>query len=95
MRVRIAPEDADACIHVPRYWNTRYAASIDGEATPVYASTDGEIVIVPDGRSGALTLRFTRPSYVSFSMYLSVAAALVLLIAIPWSLRRRPPPERR
>jgi len=82
MSLPIGPEDAGVCIHVPRYWNTRYAASIDGEATPVYANTAGEIVVVPDGRAGVATLRFTRPAYVTFSMYLSGAAAVVLIIGV-------------
>ena len=76
----ISPGDADACIHVPRYWNTRYTASVDGEATPVYANAVGEIVIMPQGRAGVVTLRFSRPAYVTFSTYLSGAAAVLLLI---------------
>jgi len=82
MSFTITPDDADACIHVPRYWNTRYAAWIDGEAVPVYADAAGEIVIAPHGRNGVLTLRYTRPAYVTFSVFLSGAAALLLLIGV-------------
>ena len=78
----IALGDADACIHIPRYWNTRYAASIDSEVTPVYANTAGEMIIVPRGRVGVVTLRFKQPGYVTFSIFLSVAAAMYLLIGI-------------
>jgi hypothetical protein len=85
----IHPDDADACIHVPRYWNTRYAASIDGNPTPVYANITGEILIVPEGKAGVLTLRFTRPTYVTFATVLASVAALLLLIGfarkrVPW-----------
>ena len=94
----IAPDDAETCVHVSRYWNTRYAAWIDGEATPVYADTAGEIVIVPRGRVGELTLRYTRPAYVSFSESLSAAAAALLLIGIArrrWARYQASPDERR
>lgn len=79
MRFLIASDD-NACIHVPRYWNTRYTATIDDDAIPVYANEAGEILVVPQGRTGLLTLRFSRPTYVTFSMYLSAAAAMLLLI---------------
>jgi hypothetical protein len=74
--------DADACIHIPRYWNTRYAASIDGVPIPVYADQNGEMLIAPAGRAGVLDLRFTSPGYVSISTLLSGAAALFLLLRV-------------
>jgi len=86
----IAPHEAGSCIHVPRYWNTRYAAAIDGTATPVYADADGEIVIVPDGRAGVVTLRFTRPAYVTLSMVLSSVAAVLLLAVVAGGLLAKP-----
>ena len=74
--------DADACIHIPRYWNTRYAASIDDVPIPVYADQNGEMLIAPAGRAGVLDLRFTSPGYVSVSTLLSGAAALFLLLRV-------------
>ena len=71
-----------------RYWNTRYAAWIDGEAVPVYADAAGEIVIAPHGMGGVLTLRYTRPAYVTFSVFLSGAAAVLLLIGVARRLHR-------
>jgi hypothetical protein len=87
------PVDADACIHIPRYWHTRYTASIDGHPIDVYADAAGEIVIAPHGRSGVFELRFTQPAYVRFSNYLSSAAAVLLLIALVRgrSARRKSP----
>jgi hypothetical protein len=82
MSFEIASRDADACIHIPRYWNTRYVASIDGDPSPVYANEEGEILIVPRGRAGVVTLRFARPGYVTFSAFLSGAAAVLLLIGV-------------
>jgi hypothetical protein len=89
MSFMIAPQDADSCLHVRQYWNTRYAASIDGAATPVYADAGGEILIVPGGRAGIVTLRFTRPAYVTVSMLLSGVAALLLFAAVARRLLRR------
>jgi hypothetical protein len=74
--------DADACIHVPRYWNTRYAAWIDDVPTPVYADGNGEVLIAPAGRAGLLSLRFTSPGYVTLATLLSVAAGIVLLVRV-------------
>ena len=86
MRLLIAAADADVCIHIPRYWNTRYAAWIDGVATPVYANADGEILLAPRGRAGQLRLRLTQPGYVKLSTFLSVIAAMLLVV----SVARRP-----
>jgi len=86
----IAAGDADACIHIPRFWNVRYAASIDGEATPVYANADGEILIVPAGQHGRFDLRLTRPAYVTGSMLLSGVAAALFLLGAAWSLVSAP-----
>lgn len=86
MKLVIAADDAETCIHVPRYWNTRYAAWIDGEETPVYANAVGEILLAPGGRTGLLRLRFTQPDYVRLSTFLSGGAAALLLI---WVARRR------
>jgi hypothetical protein len=74
--------DVDACIHVPRYWNTRYAAWIDDVPTPVYADGNGEVLIAPAGRAGLLSLRFTSPGYVTLATLLSVAAGIVLLVRV-------------
>jgi hypothetical protein len=81
IRLEIAPDEADACVHVPRYWNVRYVASIDGEAVRVSANADGEILIAPSGRSGRLKLRFARPRYVSLAGALSVLSAVMLVAA--------------
>jgi uncharacterized membrane protein len=86
----IAPHEADSCFHVRRYWNTRYAASIDGEATPEYADVTGDIIIVSGGRAGVVTLRFTRPAYVTFSVVLSGVAAMLLLIVVAVRELRKP-----
>ena len=88
MRFVIAPGDANACVHVPRYWNTRYAAWIDDRATPVYANADGEVLVAPGGRGGRLSLRFTKPGYVTLSTLLSGAAAFLLLIRFVPRARR-------
>jgi hypothetical protein len=66
-------------------------ASIDGQATPVYADAAGEIFIAPRGRTGVATLRFTRPAYVRFSTLLScaTAAAGAVLLIIAAARRRR------
>jgi len=84
----IEKNDIDRCIHLPRYWNTRYLASIDGEELPVLADPDDEVLLVPEDRSGIVTVRFGRPDYVRFSDYLSAASAIVLLLFIAWSLLR-------
>jgi hypothetical protein len=73
---------ADACIHIPRYWNTRYVASIDGVPTPVYGDRNGEVLIAPEGRSGLLTVRFASTGYVMLANVLSAAAALLLLVRV-------------
>lgn len=78
----IAAGDRDACIHVPRYWNVRYTASIDGEATPVYADAEGNILLVPEGRHGEARLQVARPPYVRLSLWLSGVAAVLLLIGV-------------
>lgn len=76
----IAPDEADVCIRLGRYWNTRYAASVAGEEVPVYADEKREIVIVPNGRTGTAQLRFTRPVYVTVGMIVSVISGLAVLI---------------
>ena len=81
--------DAATCIHVPRYWNTRYKAWIDGVPTPVYADQAGEMVIAPGGRTGTVALRFTRPPYVTWSTYLSGASVVLLLAGIARGRRTR------
>jgi hypothetical protein len=85
----IEPGDDDVCIHVPRYWNVRYAAWVDGQAVPVGANSDGEIIIAPAGSSGLLELRFTRPRYVATSAVLSILSCglLVGLIATAATVR--------
>lgn len=84
MRFTVEAGDANACIHLPRYWNTRYQASIDGEEIPVYADSDGEILVAPEGRSGTVTVRFGRPAYVRLSDYLSGTAAVMALVTLAW-----------
>lgn len=79
MGYAIGLDDRDACIHVPRYWNTRYVASIDGVATRVYADQNGEVLIGPGGKPGLLSLRVRDPGYVTFANLLSVAATLLFL----------------
>jgi len=82
MDFEIVADDAAGCIHIPRYWNTRYQAAIDGLSTAVYADARGEVLIAPEGRAGRLTVRFASPSYVKLSTWLSLAAALLLLVRI-------------
>ena len=95
MTFPVTPYDADSCIHIPRYWNPRYAASIDGQATPVYADRAGEILIAPRGRTGVATLRFTRPAYARLSNVVSsaAAAAAVVMLVIAGVLRWSRPHE--
>jgi hypothetical protein len=80
MRMTITTAGADRCIHVPRYWNTRFKAWIAGVETTVYATADGEILLAPAGRSGQLHLRFTQPGYVKYSALLSAVALVVLVL---------------
>lgn len=82
----IAADESDACIHIPRYWNVRYAASINGEATPVYANAEAEILIVPAGQHGRLSLHLTEPDYVRVSTLLSGVAAILWLVGVAWSV---------
>ena len=84
----IKKSDIDHCIHLPRYWNSRYVASIDGEEIPVLASQGSEILVVPEGRSGTVTVSFSRPDYVRFSDYLSAASAIMMLLGMAWALFR-------
>jgi hypothetical protein len=79
--------DARTCIHVPRYWNVRYAASVGGKSLPVFADSRGEILLDPAGHTGTLTLRFARPVYVTYSAYLSAGAAILIFGGMVW--RRR------
>lgn len=81
MRMTITALDADRCIQVPRYWNTRYKAWIAGVETPVYATEEGEILLAPAGRSGELRLRFTQPDYVRNSALLSIVALVILVFS--------------
>jgi hypothetical protein len=90
---QIAPSDADVCIQIARFWNTRYAAWVAGERIPVYADTEGEIVIVPGGRAGVAELRYTRPSYVTIAAWTSAAAGLTLLMLVAASVARRRSPD--
>lgn len=83
----VIADNASACIHVPRYWNVRYAAYVSGQPIPVFADSSGEILLLPEGRSGVAELRFTRPSYVTFSAYLSVATAILLVVGLAWRPR--------
>jgi len=71
---------ADKCFHVERFWNVRYAASVGGWETPVYANDEGEIVIVPGGHTGQALIHFSQPEYVKYSTQLSAVAALFLLV---------------
>ena len=90
MRFVVADGDADACIHIPRYWNVRYAASIDGEPMPVYANADQEVLLVPGRRTGQVSVRFIRPAHVTLSLLVSaITAAFVLFrVASPRFSRR-------
>jgi len=82
----VIADDAGTCIRVPRYWNIRYAAYVSGQPIPVFADSSGEILLLPEGRSGMAELRFTRPAYVTFSAYLSIATAILLLAGLAsWS----------
>ena len=78
----IGAGDSGDCIHVPRYWNVRYAAFVDGVPTPVFADARGELLFAPVGRAGLLTVTFSRPWYVSLANLLSAAAALLLLARV-------------
>lgn len=89
MRWSIPTVDADTCIHIPRYWNVRYAATIDGTPTPVYATAAGEILLMPGGRSGAVSLRVVRPTYATLSNLLSIAAAGLVLTRLVRTRRMR------
>lgn len=89
MRMTITAVDAGRCIHVPRYWNTRYKAWIAGVETPVYATEDGEILLVPGGRSGQLHLRFTQPGYVKQSALLSVVALVMLVFSFAFQQKNQ------
>lgn len=81
----IPESEASHCIHVPRYWNVRYAADVNGEQIPVFADSHGEILLVPGGRYGGAALRLTRPAYVTFSGWLSlVTASLLLVVFARW-----------
>jgi hypothetical protein len=80
MRFAIGADDAYHCIHVGRFWNVRFAASIDGHATPVYADRDGEIAIAPRGRAGVATIRYEQPRYALASMLVSAIATLLFMI---------------
>jgi hypothetical protein len=85
--LEIGAADAGTCIHVPRYWNVRYAAWIGGVATPVYGDEAGEIVVAPGGQTGTLIVRYTRPSYVTASTFVSLAAAALLVLGAARSRR--------
>jgi uncharacterized membrane protein len=82
MRFAIKKDETGTCIHIPKYWNTRYIASIDGSRVPVFADANGDILIVPDSKTGIVTVNFSRPVYVTLSTYLSGASALLLLLGL-------------
>lgn len=84
IRFNIPESEASHCIHVPRYWNIRYAAYVNGQRIPVFADSQGEVLLLPDGQSGVTDLRFTRPLYVTLSAWLSGATAFLLLIVFSW-----------
>jgi hypothetical protein len=85
-RFEIAATDAEACIHIPRYWHARYAAQIAGTPVPVYGNPDGEILIVPAGRYGEATLNVAHPPYVRYATLLSAVAAAIFLVGLAWSI---------
>jgi hypothetical protein len=91
LRLTITALDAGRCIHVRRYWNTRFKAWIGGVETPVYATADGEILLAPAGRSGQLRLRFMQPGYVKHSALLSVVALVVLVFSVAFRLKGTQP----
>lgn len=73
---------AGRCLHIPRYWNVRYVASVDGEPIPVYGDARGEILLVPGDRSGVLVLELGRPPYVTAATAVSVVALGLLLVGL-------------
>jgi len=81
---RIPESEASHCIHVPRYWNVRYAAYLNARRIPVFADAQGEILLLPEGQYGAADLRITRPWYVTFSAWLSGATLSLCLITLAW-----------
>jgi 6-pyruvoyl-tetrahydropterin synthase-like protein len=89
MSVIVAAGDADSCIHIPRFWNTRFEARFDGKKLPVYADSNGEILIAPRGGAGRIDVRFGRPAYVTAASLVSLIA-LGLLVAMFAVARRRP-----
>lgn len=89
MRFAVAAQEADTCVRIPRYWNTRYAAWIGGAALPVYANAAGEIVIAPSGRDGTVVLRFVRPRYVTWALVVSGVSAVILIAGLAGLAGRR------
>jgi len=85
--IATAHADAGDCIHIPRYWNVRYAASINGEPVPVFANAAQEVLIVAGARSGAIEVWARRPGYVTFSALLSLCALVLLVIRTVLSQR--------
>ena len=80
---------ADSCIHIPRFWNTRYEARFDGKVLPVYADSNGEILISTRGRAGRIDLRFGQPAYVTAASLVSLIALALLLATLAAARRRR------
>jgi hypothetical protein len=95
MSFPVARDDAHACIRIPRYWNTRYEATIDGSPARVYGNAAGEMVLVPSGREGVARIWYGRPKYVTVAWIVSAVSAILLVFSFAIGTGRRTATARR